>query len=179
MANVKVFRCVICGDPYIGTEPPTRCPFCGAYQKFMISLEEWGDANDVDLTPVSRKNLEKSLEIEISNAEFYMCVSQVSKNENIRGMFKALSRVEAEHAVVDSKILKAAKPQIELKRDLCSDDDKASIEESLMRERRAVSLYTQFLAEAVEPRVKEVFGALIEVESDHIALDEEKLKLFR
>ncbi|MCL5987131.1 MAG: ferritin [Actinobacteria bacterium] len=179
MSKVRIFRCLICGDPYIGTEPPTRCPFCGAYQKFMIPLEEWKDTNDVDLTPVSRKNLEKSLEIEISNAEFYMCVSQISKNENIRGMFKVLSKVEAEHAVIDSKILKVARPQIELKRELCSDDDKASIEESLKRERRAVSLYTQFLADATEPRVREVFGALIEVESDHIALDEEKLKLFK
>ena len=179
MASVKVYRCMICGDPYIGTEPPTRCPFCGAYQKFMIPVEEWKDTNDVNLTAVSRKNLEKSLEVEISNAEFYMCVSQISKNENIRAMFKALSKVEAEHVVVDSKILKVPKPQIELKKELCSGDDKASIEESLMRERRAVSLYTQFLAEAAEPRVKEVFGALIDVESDHISLDEDKLKLFK
>ena len=145
----------------------------------MIPIEHWKDTNNVELTSVSRKNLEKSLEIEISNAEFYMCVSQVSKNENVRGMFKALSKVEAEHAVVDSKLLKVTKPQIELKKNLCSGDDKKSIEESLMRERRAVSLYTQFLAEATEPRIKEVFGALIEVESDHIALDEEKLKLFK
>ena len=26
---VKLWRCSICGDPYIGGSPPDKCPFCG------------------------------------------------------------------------------------------------------------------------------------------------------
>ena len=37
---VKLWRCEICGDPYIGESPPTNCPFCGAKQKFIKEAKE-------------------------------------------------------------------------------------------------------------------------------------------
>jgi len=30
---VRLWRCEICGDPYIGDEAPANCPFCGAKKK--------------------------------------------------------------------------------------------------------------------------------------------------
>jgi rubrerythrin len=170
MQRVQTFRCMICGDPYIGFERPTNCPFCGAHERYMVPSESWGDANKVELTGDSRKNLEASLELEISNSEFYLCVSRTSRSEEIRAMFKALSRVEAEHASTISKILRKGKPVTEFKRDLCSADEKAVLEEADRRENRAVRLYSEFLRQATEPRVRELFTALIEIESDHIDL---------
>ena len=70
MQKVQIFRCVICGDPYIGFEAPTNCPFCGAHEQYLIPSEEWKDTNKVELTAESRKNLESSLELEIGNTEF-------------------------------------------------------------------------------------------------------------
>ena len=29
----KLWRCEICGDPYVGETAPDNCPFCGAYKK--------------------------------------------------------------------------------------------------------------------------------------------------
>jgi rubrerythrin len=170
MQRVQVFRCMICGDPYIGFERPTNCPFCGAHEKYMVPSEDWRDTNKVDLTGQSRKNLEASLELEIGNAEFYLCVSKVSRSEEIKAMFKALSKVEAEHATTISKILRIEKPVVEFKKDMCSTDDKATLEEADRRENRAVNLYSEFLKQATEQRVRELFTALIEVESDHIDL---------
>ena len=48
----------------------------------------------------------------------------------------------------------------------------SDIEDSLRREDRAVSLYRSFAQRATTPRVKEVFEAIMAVETDHIALDE-------
>lgn len=165
-----LFRCFICGDPYIGFEKPSNCPFCGAHEKYVVPAEEWRDTNKVELTDDSRKNLETSLQLEISNTEFYLCVSKTSNNEEIRAMFKALSKIESEHASTACKILRIEKPRVGLKRDICSSDDSASLEEADKRENRAVHLYTEFLKQATEPRVKQIFSALIEIESDHIDL---------
>lgn len=170
MQRVQVFRCVICGDPYICFERPTNCPFCGAHEKYMIPSEDWRDNNRVELTEDSRKNLEASLELEIGNAEFYLCASRTSRSEEIRAMFKALSKVEAEHASAISKVLRSEKPVTEFKKGLCSADDKATLEEADRRENRAARLYGEFLGQATEPRVREIFTALIEIESDHIDL---------
>ena len=43
----KLFRCRICGDPYLGSAPPSFCPFCGAPQRYMVPAEEYVDRNDV------------------------------------------------------------------------------------------------------------------------------------
>ncbi len=162
---------MICGDPYIGFNKPTNCPFCGAHEQYMVHYEEWKDTNDVDLTEESRKNLKASLKLEVSNTEFYLCISKTFRDPDIKALFKALSKVESEHASTICKLLKREKPGIELKKDLCSSMSIDEVlAESSRRENRAVKLYTEFLKQATEPRVREFFTALIEVESDHIDL---------
>ena len=32
---VKLWRCEICGDPYVGETAPDNCPFCGAHKKYI------------------------------------------------------------------------------------------------------------------------------------------------
>ena len=176
---VQVFRCRICGEAYIGEGPPSRCPFCGALQKHLILASstafDWKGMFDVELSEASRENVKKTLELEIDNATFYLCVSKTSKSEEVRSMFKILSKVEKEHAEIASKLLKLEMPAVEFKPSVCSQDDRKSVEESLEREKRAVRLYTEFLAKTQEPRLKEIFQSLIEIESDHISLDKAKL----
>ena len=36
----KLWRCEICGDPYVGDAPPTNCPFCGAKAKYIREAKE-------------------------------------------------------------------------------------------------------------------------------------------
>ncbi len=170
MQRVQVFRCMICGDPYIGFEVSSNCPFCGAHERYMVHQSDWKDISKVELTGNSRKNIESSLHLEISNAEFYLCVSRTSRNQEIRTIFRALSRVETEHATIFSKILGKEKPVIELRKGICSTDEHETLKEADRRENRVVSLYTEFLKQATEPRVRELFTALIEIESDHIDL---------
>lgn len=169
--QAKVWRCKICSEPYIGYEPPGNCPFCGAHMEWIIPAEEWKYADDIQLSEKSRKNLEAALELEIGNARFYLCVSKASKDHFVQGMFKALFKVETEHAHLHARVLKVQKPDIDLDQNMCTAIDKSSVKESLQREIDAVAHYGKFLGETKEPRLREIFKALVDIEGDHIQLD--------
>ncbi|HBG82126.1 TPA: ferritin [candidate division CPR2 bacterium] len=168
---MKIFRCRICGDTYLGHKKPTNCPFCGANLRYLVPGSQWEDENDVVLSTISQRNLEEALKIEVSNAEFYKCAAAQSKDVELAGMFKALSKIEAEHASIHAKLLKMDSHGDVYRSDACNGDDEKNLEESLLRETNAVDRYTLFASQSEEPRVKEVFEALAEIEKDHIALD--------
>ena len=176
--KVKVFRCRICGDPYIGESPPTHCPFCGAQAQYIIDARDWDSGEfDVDLSEVSRRNLEAALDLEMGNAAFYACAeteASAAGAEYMLAKFKSLRKVEAEHASAICKFLKIDKP--ELSPGICSADATENSHEGYEREDRAIQAYARFRDEATEPRMKEFFGALVEIETDHLAIHAEDTK---
>jgi rubrerythrin len=178
MAKIKVFRCRICGDSYIGTDAPTQCPFCGAPQRFFVEAQDWNpDEFNVTLSELSRKNLEAALQLELDNAAFYDCAknaAQKAGDEYSIAKFKALMKVEREHASAISKFLKISGP--ELAKQACNANSRANTKEGWERENRAIKAYAKFRDEATEPRLKEFFGALVEIETGHLDLHAEYLK---
>jgi len=173
--TVKVFRCRICGDPYIGESPPTHCPFCGAAAQYIIDAHDWDSGEfDVELSAVSRRNLEAALDLEMGNAAFYACAEEeanVAGDEYMLAKFKSLRKVEAEHASAICKFLKIDKP--ELSPATCSADGAENSREGYEREDRAIQAYATFRDEATEPRMQEFFGALVEIETDHLEIHAE------
>jgi rubrerythrin len=178
MAKVTVFRCRICGDPYIGSEAPAQCPFCGAAKKYFIEAQDWNaDEFNVQLSEISKKNLEAALQLELDNAAFYDCAKNIAdKAGDHYGLakFKALMKVEREHASAISKFLKILRPELE--KQACNSDTKSNSKEGYDREERAIKAYSKFMEEATKPRLKEFFGALVEIETDHLDLHAEYLK---
>ena len=173
---MKVFRCRICCDPYIGEGIPTNCPFCGALAENMILAKYWEDPVIETLSEVSKHNLESALQQEIDNTRFYMCASEMTDDLEGKQMFRALSKVEREHASLISKMLKVPKPTIALDKTACYPFYQENLKDSRHREEKAVKLYNQFFKEAEEPRVKEVFQALLLIESDHLNLTRERTR---
>jgi hypothetical protein len=58
LRKVRVFRCKICQEGYIGEEPPSRCPFCGAPKRYFIPAEEWDQSEYIiEISDVSRPTL--------------------------------------------------------------------------------------------------------------------------
>ena len=178
MAKVKVFRCRICGDPYIGLEAPTRCPFCGAPQRFFVDAHDWNTNEfNVKLSEISRKNLDSALKLELGNAAFYECAKNAAEKEKDHysfAKFKTLMKVENEHAAAISKFLKISTPHLE--KQACAAKAKVNTQEGFERENRAIKSYTKFRDEAVEPRLKEFFATLVEIETDHLDLHSYNLK---
>ena len=172
MAKIVVFRCRICGDPYIGTEAPSRCPFCGAKQEFFVEAQNWNpDEFNVKMSDVTRKNLNSALKLELDNAAFYDFAKNVSEKAGDNyglAEFKALMKVEREHASAISKFLKISRPDLE--KQTCNANAQENSEEGWNRENRAIKAYSQFRDEATELRLKEFFGALVEIETDHLDL---------
>jgi len=83
--------------------------------------------------------------------------------------------VENEHASVWKKILKLDKINLP-EYDKCAAEYKPNLEESHSREDRAINFYGQAAAEAKNERIKEIFKAFLEVETDHLYLSEVRLK---
>ncbi|OIO39217.1 MAG: hypothetical protein AUJ75_01630 [Candidatus Omnitrophica bacterium CG1_02_49_10] len=172
------YRCLICGEIYMGSKGPTNCPFCGAGDKYLISAEKWADENITmgELSDISRKNLKKALQLEVNNAPFYRNAMMNTKNIELQGIFKYLSKVEAEHASTLKKILRCEPPAPESGKEAAFSDDIENLKAAHKREKEAVAFYRQAAKEATEERVRKVFTALSEIESDHVALEADGLK---
>ena len=171
---VRLWRCEICGDPYIGDSPPDNCPFCGASRKYIKVARDAEVDFDVELNERDKANAERALQVEVSNAAFYFCAA--GKTDDAEGtlLFKALGKVEAEHANVWKKILKL--DSVPKGSETCHVRNRENLEESHARETRAIVFYEKAAAESENERVKQIFEALVEVETDHLHLSQERLK---
>jgi len=179
LVKVKVFRCRLCRDPYIGEEPPSRCPFCGAPAWFFVPAEDWNPSDYIfEISEVSKANLKAALQLELSNTSFYLCATNVAKaigDEYGFAKFKALKKVENEHADAIVKLLKINLPALE--KIPCSEDFKKNTKEGWEREDRAIKAYAKFAQEAPELQLKQFFEALVEIETDHLDLHAQNLKM--
>ncbi|NQT29241.1 MAG: ferritin [Candidatus Saganbacteria bacterium] len=171
---VKLWRCEICGDPYIGERAPANCPFCGAKEKYIKQAKEAEVSFDANLNAKDKRNVEYALQVEISNAAFYFCAAAKTDSAEGKLLFKALGKVEAEHASVWRKILKLK--NIPQGNDACHESNKENLEDSHAREERAIEFYKKAAEEAQNVLVKKIFEAFVEVETDHLHLSEERLK---
>ena len=171
---VKLWRCEICGDPYIGDSPPDDCPFCGAHRKYIKEAKEAKVNFDVELNGKDKANAERALQVEVSNAAFYFCAAEKTDDAEGRLLFKALGKVEAEHASVWRKILRM--DSVPKGNDNCHAENRENLEESHARETRAIEFYRKAAKESGNPRVKQILEAFVEVETDHLKLSEERLK---
>lgn len=170
---VELWICEICGDPYIGDEAPSQCPFCGAKKRFIKEAKEAKVNFDVELNEKDKANAEKALQVEVSNAAFYFCAADKTDDPLGKKLFKILGKVEAEHASVWRKILKldSVKPGEET----CHVNNKENLQESHDREERAIEFYKKAAAESENERVKQIFAAFVQVETDHLTLSEQRL----
>ncbi len=171
---MKVFRCRICGDPYLGEDIPTNCPFCGAPAKYIVMASYWEEPIVTDLSEQSRENLMTALGLEVDNIRFYKCAAQMTDNREGKQMFRALAKIESEHASLLSKLLHIEKPTVTLDKIACYPSYKDNLKDSAVREERAIKEYAKFFQESKEPRIKEIFQALVQIESDHLKLAQER-----
>jgi rubrerythrin len=171
---MKMYRCRICGESYLGTESPSHCPFCGAHREHMIGSEEYpADINDIQLTEIERSDVESAIELERSNARFYFGMATHKDDPVLSSAYKRLAKIEAEHCELFCKLARVDEPEDLTTPMDVADDWCANIEESLAREQRAKRLYAEFAARATSERIREVFVAVSDVEADHIEFDHE------
>ena len=171
--RLKIYRCRICGEVYLGYDVPENCPFCGAHVEFLEAPEKYSaEINDLQLTETERTDLEASVELETGNCRFYLGMAQRKDNDVLRSTYKRLAKVEAEHCEVFCDLLKIDEPANLMTPGETTGSWASDIEDSLRRENRASELYKLFAGRATNERLKEVWNAISDVEADHITLDE-------
>jgi len=178
LGKVRVLRCRVCRESYIVEEAPSRCPFCGAPTDYFVPAEEWNPSDYIfEISDISKTNLEVALKLELNNTEFYLCAMNAAKatgDEYGYAKFKALKKVENEHADAIVKLLEIKEPP--LKTVACSDDFNKNTKEGWNRENHAIKEYAKFANEAPELQLKQFFKALVIIETDHLNLHAENLK---
>lgn len=170
--DMKMHRCRICGETFLGVDSPSHCPFCGAHREYFVDTSEFPeDINAVDLTEVERNDIMEAIELERSNARFYGAMALHRDDPKLSSAYKRLSKIEAEHCSLFCKLASVRKPVDLLEPSEAADGWCANIDESRQREERASAFYALVVTRATNPRVREVFTAVSAVEADHIELD--------
>lgn len=162
------YRCQICGETSLMSAPPERCPFCGAAGKRVVPAAEWIEYGKVEMSEQSCKDCYKALDLELSNHCYYKCSAENAGNQVTEAIFCRLMEQEEEHAEVFAEALGISFPEIFAKK--CANDDFTNMIESNKHEVRAVDFYTEVANRAEEPRIKEIFQALAEVEQEHLII---------
>lgn len=172
MKDYKLYKCRICGDPYLGDTAPVNCPYCGAKQHLFVDGRDYVSpfAREHNFTAEEKANFQAALEIEVGNASFYRTAAETSSDDYYKWLFKALMKVEKEHAGIFAKHLQVAKPELIAVE--ASSNGEENLQESHRREQIAIESYRQFAESATTPRAKELFEALVEIESDHLGLED-------
>ncbi len=163
---MKPFRCLICGETYMGEGPADRCPFCGVQGKYLVAAPEWINYGSIKMSDESYSDCEKALSLELNNQAFYKCAASSAETQISEAIFKRLSKQEGEHAELIAEMMgveEPAMPQVE-----CTKSDEENFMESHRRESGAIKFYLEIASRAPEERVKQVFRALAEVESEHL-----------
>jgi rubrerythrin len=169
------YICEICGEPYLGTGAPSRCPFCGAFEEKIVEAGKWRPLWGGEVSETARRHLEAALQLEVGNTNFYRNASKSPGTIQSQKMFKALSKIEKEHAEVIVKFLGAPMPDfpsLEREEDKARQTIEENLAESHARETRAINAYKLAFSEVEDERVKLFFGELIKIESDHLSLSE-------
>jgi rubrerythrin len=173
--SLNIFRCKLCSEVILAEHKSSTCPFCGAHDDFIVYARDWKDENHIkEISDASRKNLENAMRQELENAGTYKCSASSAQNAENKAIFSGLSKIEMEHAFLISKILKLPKSNIKLP-NACFRLDIENLETSFKREEQIKKFYIKAYNQATEPRIKEIFFGLIEVEGDHAELLKERI----
>lgn len=180
----RVWRCIICGEIYIGPDPPARCPFCGAYKTLNLGLrvfEQKSGLNALGARCESEKLkgiIIETLLAEHEDAERYARLASLyDAHMAEHALFTRLATVEREHAEVFVRETKfdpaLAPPRVTLGGATAAEAVVAGVRVMIEREKGAAKTYLKY-AETAESkaceRLGEVWRAFAEVEEDHMAL---------
>ena len=165
---MKPWRCQICGETYLGSEAPERCPYCGAEGENVKSAAYYLEYGVVQMSEQSRKDCLEALKLELNNEKFYKKCAEEAENQISKAIFKRLGKQEGEHAEVFEDMLGE---EIDLEEEVeIPDNDFDRFTEAHEHEKMAIDFYLAVARRAPEQRVKDVFRAIADVENEHLVM---------
>ncbi|MHA1409466.1 MAG: ferritin family protein, partial [Candidatus Odinarchaeia archaeon] len=129
---LNIYRCRICGETIICDGETINCPWCGALKRHIIHPNEWDfpefEITSIELSEKTYQHFIRARDLEVDNANFYKCVSKKTRNREIYSLFRALSKIEFEHAKLLSKTMGVELPK--LTQVECSDNEYENLSEA-------------------------------------------------
>ena len=175
MGKYQLFVCKVCGDPYLGTDAPSKCPFCGADEGNIVVAKDWSPLWGKPIQEISKKNLEVALKLEVGAVNFYQNVMEASSDVEVQKLFKAIMKAEREHASTIAKLMDIKLPDMkswETEADKARSTLEENMAETRKREENAVAVYNKAAESSEDEHVKYFFREISKVEADHILLTE-------
>jgi rubrerythrin len=147
------------------------CPFCGVNKKYLSEFEEPYYKDVRNLNKETLTIIDHAMKLEVFNGDFYKKAAIMAKDEALKNMFNALSKIELMHAMVHKKIggFKELPVLKELDYSLL-EFDKLLIEAANKREKHAVAYYDKYSEKIEDDKVSLILKALSEVEKEHIKM---------
>ncbi len=147
------------------------CPFCGVENLYLDCEKEIYKISSDYLDEKTKKVFDMAMKLEVFNGEFYEEASRLAKSDKVKNMFKDLSNIEFMHARIRKRLGGFKKlPKLRKPDYTRHDTDEKLIEEAHKREKHAIVFYKKYSDKIANDLVKEVFGALADVEKEHMII---------
>ncbi|MEI6144383.1 MAG: ferritin family protein [Candidatus Berkelbacteria bacterium] len=173
--NKLKWRCSVCNNFF--DKVPSVCPVCSASSSKFVQVPENELADDkLVLSKTDKGNAKKAFAIEVSNSTFYFCAAEKSDKDEERKLFRALGKIEFEHAEIWQKILGIK--ELPKSSDGCVASSLANLKEAFSREDAAIKFYAEAAESSDSPRMKMLFSTLVEIENDHLDMSSGRIKSF-
>jgi rubrerythrin len=190
--EMSILRCLVCGveikSEHIYINKNSRltdntlsdilfCPFCGVSNNYIKDTDKPYFNEIGELDEESNIILDHAMKLEVFNSDFYKKAEIMARNDEVRGMFKDLSKVELTHAIIHMRAgnFKKIPKLADINYSRLSSDE-LLIKEAINREKHAVAYYEKYVQRVKNVKLREILLALREVEREHISLGMGKLK---
>jgi hypothetical protein len=167
---MTVFRCRICTRPVLAAVPPSRCPACGAGQRWLPAATAYHPSAIPELAEKLRQDLLRLREALVDNSRFYRAAARVADDEEGRALLHALTLVSGEQAGVVAAMLGEAWPEMAGETGDCSPAHRENLLEARQRTEQLLQLAQEVLDRAPDGRVQEVAAAFAGAGRDHLEL---------
>ncbi|MEI6498692.1 MAG: ferritin family protein [bacterium] len=176
-ASKNKWRCNVCNCEF--DEKPDICPVCGAKADRIVEIHSNPNKQDTDfdnIAEVDLKNVQKALDVEVSNSTFYFSAAEKSDCVEEKYLFQSLGEVEREHAIIWQKVLNLK--NLPTSDDMAHTSSLINLKESHSREDKAIKFYAEAANSSIDGRIKILFEALVEIETDHLKMSETRIDNF-
>lgn len=149
------------------------CPFCGVSKTYLSEDDEIISVESNLLDENALKILDHAVKLELFNGDFYSTAARMSKSDEVKKVFEALSNVEIFHSKIHQKLGGFTKvPNLNKVNYDKYNNDNALLELAKQKEEHAVFFYEKYKNEVNDNKLLEIFEALADVEKEHIILVE-------
>lgn len=151
-----------------------HCPFCGVGKEYLSESNEIIAVQSDLFDENTLKILDHAVKLELFNGDFYNTAAMKAKNDKVKKVFEALSKIEICHSKIHQRLggfIKA--PNLSKVSYDRYDSDSALLQLAKQKEEHAVGYYEKYKNQVNDSNLFEIFAALAGVEKEHIILVEE------